>query len=189
MTTHVSRFARITITALLVATPLLWTHLVPSHADKQVLNRSIYIPIQFRLCEHLSSGVLYINDQAVAHLPTERVFQFTYYPELHRMEPGEILVRVEGIDAEGRPTKVHLAITPNEIRTPQRAIDLDLDRVLKKFRYKLDVRHENVLLKIQCMACGANSESSDEPEAGAEGADETPTLSAQKTQGLKDKQD
>ncbi len=171
MTTHVSRFARVTITALLVATPLLWTHFVPSHADKRVLNRSIYIPIQFRLCEHLSSGVLYINDQAVAHLPTDRVFQFTYYPELHRLEPAEILVRIEGIDTEGRPTKVHLGITPNEIRTPQRAIDLDLDRYLKKFRYKLDVRHEKVLLKIQCMACGESSAHSNEPEDGTEDAD------------------
>ena len=189
MTTHGSRFARVTIAVLMVATPLLWTHTVPSQAAKRALNRSIYIPIQFHLCEHLSSGVLYINDQAVAHLPTERVFQFTYYPELHRLEPEAILARVDGLDADGLPTKAHLVIAPNEIRTPRRSIDLDLATYLKKFRYKIDVRHEKVLLKIQCLSCGANSESSDEPAVGEDEADKTPTLSAHKTEELKDEHD
>jgi hypothetical protein len=81
-----------------------------------------------------------------------------------------------------------MGITPNEIRTPQRAIDLELDKYLKKFRYKIDVRHENVLLKIQCMACGESSAHSHEPETGADEADKTPTLSAQKIEELKNKQ-
>jgi hypothetical protein len=135
----------------------------------------------------LSAGVLYINDQAVAHIPTERVFQFTYYPKLSRLEPAEIQVRVEGIDADGQPTKANLLVTPYEIRTPHRAIDLDLTKYLKKFRYKLDVRHERVLLKIQCLACGASSGPSGEPDAGVESTDDTPPLSALKTEGSKDK--
>ena len=105
MKTHVPRFTRVTIAGVLAAIALLWSHSVPSHAAKRVLNRSIYIPIQFSLCEHLSTGVLYINDRVVAHLPTERVFQFTYYPKLNRLAPAEIQVRVEGIDANGDPTE------------------------------------------------------------------------------------
>jgi hypothetical protein len=66
---------------------------------------------------------------------------------------------------------------------------LHLAKYLKKFRYKIDVRHEKVLLKIQCLACGYGEADSSEPDGGVGGEDETPILSAQETEGLKDKRD
>lgn len=156
-----------TVRGILVCFFVLFIGITESQAGKQkYLNRSFYVPVHFRLCEHLDQGVLYVGDSAVAHLPTERVFQFTYYPSLNRLEPPVTDVRVEAVNLDGNPVSVPLAVSPRAIGTPDRAIDLDLKKHLKKLGYKIDVRYKEVKLLIQCKMCGGLSPS----EAHAEPA-------------------
>ena len=66
-------------TLLLLATFL---HAVPyAWADEKdkskLLTRSIYVPLELKLCEHLHDAVLYQNEQAISVLPSKRIFQFT----------------------------------------------------------------------------------------------------------------
>ena len=72
-------------------------------ANHTRLNRSIYVPIKFSLCEHLSRGILFVNEQPVGQLPIQQIFQFTYYAELERMAPEVILIRIEGVGKDGEP--------------------------------------------------------------------------------------
>jgi hypothetical protein len=119
-------------------------------AKPKALNRSLYVPVNIRLCEHLKSGVLYIGEQAVAHLPTSRVFQFTYYPALERLAPEAVQLRIEAIDQEGNPIVARLAITPKAIWTANEQVELDFAKHLNKLRYKIDTRYDEVDLLIRC---------------------------------------
>jgi hypothetical protein len=119
-------------------------------AEKELLNRSIYVPVHFRLCEHMVKGVLYIGDQAVAHLPTERIFQFTYYPSLKRVAPETIPIRIEALDIEGNPVVARMAIGPDGITTAYEHVEFDLSKQLKKLSYKIDVHYQHVRLLVRC---------------------------------------
>ena len=59
------------------------------------------VPIEFELCEHLHDAVLYQGEQAVSHMPAKRIFQFTFYPKLGRVEPVRTDVEVVGVRDEG----------------------------------------------------------------------------------------
>jgi hypothetical protein len=118
--------------------------------SRRFLNRSIYVPVEFKLCEHLTQGILYIGDLAVAMMPTERVFQFTYYPDLHRLEPEATEVRIEGVDLAGTPFTARLAISPRGIFSSKERIDLDMENQLKKFSYKIDIRYQRTSLVVRC---------------------------------------
>jgi hypothetical protein len=157
---------RITLVMLFV----LVVGITVTQAGKQkYLNRSFYVPVHFRVCEHLDQGVLYIGETAVALLPTERVFQFTFYPSLNRLEPPVTDVRVEAINLHGERVSVPLAISPKAIGTPNRAIDLDLKKHLKKLGYKIDVRYKEVKLLIQCKICGGVASSEAQAEVATKG--------------------
>ena len=56
--------------------------LAGAEQKRQLLNRSIYMPVEFRLCEHLDSAIFYENDLPTSTMPAKRIFQFTYYPDL-----------------------------------------------------------------------------------------------------------
>ena len=132
---------------------------------RKPLNRSIYIPVEFRLCDHLKNGVLYIGEQAIAHLPTDRVFQFTYYPSLHRIAPESIDVRIDAIDQEGNPIVARLAVTPSGIWTAHEHVELDMNKHMKKLSYKIDTRYDKVDLLIRCGRwCGAGDHSGEGPQ-------------------------
>ena len=125
------------------------------------LTRSIYLPVEFKLCEHLENAVLYEGEQAVALMPAKRIFQFTYYPNLERIAPTKADVRVEGKRADGEDFVGRLAVTPWGIFTANESIELDLEAQLKKMRYKLDVRYEERTIKMRCSescALGAGPE-------------------------------
>ena len=38
------------------------------------LTRSIYVPVEFKLCEHLENAVLYQGELAVSLMPAKRIF-------------------------------------------------------------------------------------------------------------------
>ena len=114
------------------------------------LTRSIYVPVEFKLCGHLENAVLYQGDQAVSLMPAKRVFQFTYYPHLERIEPERSEVRVEGTRANGEEFIGRLAVTPWGIFTANQQIDLDLNKQLARMKFKLDVRYQTRTLTMRC---------------------------------------
>jgi hypothetical protein len=147
--------------ARLLGTPALlaalWLVAPPSSEAKDanpdkanLLTRSIYLPVDIALCEHLRDAVLYQDDQAVSLLPAKRIFQFTYYPGLSRIEPMRTDLRVEGHRADGSDFIGKLAVTPWGVFTASRKIELDMNKQLEKLRFKLDVRYQPVHLKMRC---------------------------------------
>jgi hypothetical protein len=116
----------------------------------KLLTRSIYVPVRFQLCEHLHDAVLYQGEAAVGVLPVKRIFQFTFYPHLERVEPVRIDIRVEGARADGTRFVGRLAVTPSGIHTATSEVALDLQAQLERLRYKLDVRYDVVELRLRC---------------------------------------
>jgi len=122
-----------------------------THAEPRLLNRSIYMPFEFALCEHLEKAVLYQDDQPVSAMPARRVFQFTYYPDLDRLLPELVKVRVEGSYVEGgEPFVAKLAVTPEGIHTAHRTKSLDTGEKVMKQRHKIDMRLEPRTLHLKC---------------------------------------
>jgi len=136
-------------TAWTVATWLVFTN--GGASATPALTRSLYLPIAFTACPHVTHATLYENEQLVAVLPASRVFQFTYYPDLGRVEPAAIQLRVEGEDVEnGEPFHGRLAVTPEGVYTAKGRVDYDLSKELQKLRYKIDTHPPKVYLRIQC---------------------------------------
>jgi len=125
-------------------------------AEGKSIPRSLYVPVAFRTCEHLAGATLFIGDQALGSLPTERMFVFTYYPHLKRLEPTITEVRIEGVRTEdGSQFIGRLAVDPMTISTAEERIDLDFDRVKQQLTYRIDVRYEKVSVVVRCEAtCG-----------------------------------
>lgn len=114
------------------------------------LTRSIYLPVEFKLCEHLEDAVLYEQEQAVSLMPAKRIFQFTYYPHLERIAPTKADVRVEGVRADGEEFVGKLAVTPWGIFTANEEIKLDLEKQLMRMKYRLDVRYRSRTVTMRC---------------------------------------
>lgn len=132
--------------------------------DGEALNRSFYVPVEFRLCEHLEDAVLYRDEEPVAHLPGTHVFQFTFYPALKRLEPEWERVRVEGTH-DGEPFRTEVVVTPSSVYIGNKKIDLQTDARIARLRHRIDIRHETVTLSLRCAASCARTK--------AGGADET----------------
>jgi len=135
-----------------IATSVL-ASLLAAHAgaEPKLLNRSIYLPFEFVLCEHLANAVLYQDDQPVSAMPARRVFQFTYYPDLERMLPELVRVRVEGTYVDGgAPFVAKLAVTPDGIHTSHRTKSLGTGEKVLKQRNKIDIRLEPRKLQLKC---------------------------------------
>lgn len=128
-------------------------------ADRRPLNRSVYVPITFSVCPHLTEALLYVEDHVAGLLPGERIFQFTYYPELNRVEPQVIQLLVKGKKVEGdAPFLGRLALTPGGIHTAREHLPFDLSRQIGELRYKVDVRHQKISLVVRCQEqCAAKS--------------------------------
>ncbi len=123
----------------------------PADTEPKLLTRSIYMPFEFVVCEHLQKAVLYQDDQPISTVPARRVFQFTYYPDLKRMLPELVRVRVEGSYADGgEPFVAKLAITPNGVHSAHRTNALDTGEKILKQRHKIDIRLEPRKLELQC---------------------------------------
>jgi hypothetical protein len=114
-------------------------------SDGVALNRSLYVPVELRVCEHLHGAVLYRDDEPLRSLPGKQVFQFTFFPALNRIEPELDRVRVEG---EG--FSMELIVTPASVYVGNKRIDLDVEEQLARLRKHVDFRHETVRLTIRC---------------------------------------
>jgi hypothetical protein len=151
-----SAFGRISIASWVLLLALASANRVEAKDDRaRLLTRSIYVPVQFNLCEHLRHAVLYQDEQALNVLPARRIFQFTYYPQLTRIEPASTEVRVEGSRADGGSFIGRLAVTPWGVFSGGHRIELDMNEQLQKMRFKLDVRYPTVTLRLRCGdSCG-----------------------------------
>ncbi len=85
---------------------------VLARQNGKILARSINMPVEFRLCEHLHDAILYENDVPTSAMPAERTFQFTYYPDLGLVLPEQVRVEVAGRYKEDEePFVTRLAVT------------------------------------------------------------------------------
>jgi hypothetical protein len=124
----------------------------------KLLTRSIYVPLEVKLCEHLQNAVLYQDEAAVGLLPAKRIFQFTYYPELSRIEPQKTDLRAEGRRTDGSGFVGRFAVTPWGVFTASHKIALDMEKQIEKMRFKLDVRYPPVGLTLRCAdSCGRSA--------------------------------
>jgi hypothetical protein len=131
----------------------------PGGAESKFLPRSVYLPFEFVLCEHLQKAVLYQDELPVSAMPAHRVFQFTYYPDLEKLLPQLVQVRVEGsyVD-DGSPFLAKLAITPDGIHTANSHKGLDTSKSVLKQRHKIDIRVEPRTLVLKCdRFCGRSN--------------------------------
>ena len=120
-------------------------------AGGESIPRSIYVPVAFRTCEHLTGASLFIADQAVGALPTERIFVFTYYPHLKRLEPQFNELRVEGVRSEdATPFIGYLAVAASAISTATERIELDFERIKQQLTYRIDGRYEKIHVVVRC---------------------------------------
>lgn len=150
--THHTRLRCLIVTSLVA---LAATTARAEDDKSKFLTRSIYVPVEFELCEHLHDAVLYQEEQAVSLVPVKRIFQFTYYPKLGRIEPLKADIRVEGNRTNGEKFTGRLAVTPWAIVTANEEIELDLQKQLARMRHKLDVRYKPRKLVLRCSdACG-----------------------------------
>ena len=121
--------------ASVVSTPL------AAKSKKKLLNRSIYMPIDFELCEHLGDGVLYENDPPISMMPAGRVF----------LLPEQVRVRVEGnYLADDEPFTAELSVTVEGIHTAHRFRSADTKLQLLKQRKKIDKRLNKPTIRLAC---------------------------------------
>lgn len=124
---------------------------VAQAAENLRLNRSLYIPIEIHVCEHLQHAILYQDDLAVAELPAKRIFQFTYYPDLVRIAPEVIRLRVEGVDTDQEPFLARLSVTPDGVFTSRgKVVEFDTSKAGKMLRFKIDARYEDKVIRLRC---------------------------------------
>jgi hypothetical protein len=119
-------------------------------AEPKLLTRSIYVPVEFVLCEHLGNAILYQDEQPVSAMPAKRTFLFTYYPDLERMLPDMVKVRVEGTYEDGEAFVAKLAVTPDGIHSAHRTNTLETGQQVLKQRHKIDVRLEPRTTELRC---------------------------------------
>ena len=117
----------------------------------KLLNRSIYMPVEFQLCEHLGSAIFYENDLPTSTMPAERIFQFTYYPDLGAVLPEQVPVRVEGAYKEDdEPFVAKLAVTVDGVRSASRFRAAGTKEQVDKQLHKVDIRLKPKALKLKC---------------------------------------
>lgn len=132
----------------------------PAMAQKeasQYLNRSVYVPIEMHCEENLNNAVLFLSNdkgdelQALTPLPGKRIFQFTYYPTLGRVEPEHTIIKMVGV-CSGKETFQYVTITADKIfASRDKVIELDpTGNTARRLRYKIDVRQQPILLKFVC---------------------------------------
>ncbi|NJR31217.1 hypothetical protein HC762_00205, partial [bacterium] len=58
--------------------------------------RSIYVPVRFEACEHVTNVMLTVAGDSLAFTLGTRIFMFTYYPDKKAVLPEFTEVRIEG---------------------------------------------------------------------------------------------
>ena len=143
-TNRTKSYLMVFLLASVVSTPL-------AAKSRKLLNRSIYMPIDFELCEHLADGILYENDRPISLMPAERLFQFTYYAERKVLLPEQVRVRVEGnYFDDDEPFTAELSVTVEGIHTAHRFLSADTKVQVLKQRKKIDTRLKKRTVRLEC---------------------------------------
>jgi hypothetical protein len=128
-------------------------------SEPKYLPRSIYVPVELALCEHLQKGVLYQDDLPISTMPARRIFQFTYYPDLGRLLPEGIQIKVEGTYRDGsEPFVARLAVTPYGVHNAHGVKPFGTLEALEKRRGTIDVRLDESKLNLACQRFCRKSE-------------------------------
>ena len=144
-TNKTKSYLMVFLLAYVVSTPL------AAKSKKKLLNRSVYMPIDFKLCEHLGEGILYENDRPMSKMPAGRLFQFTYYAEREVLLPEQVRMRVNGnYLADDEPFTAELSVTVQGIHTAHRFRSADTQVQLQKQRKKIDTRLEKRTIRLAC---------------------------------------
>ena len=125
--------------------------LADAEQKRKLLNRSIYMPVEFQLCEHLDSAIFYEYDLPTSTMPAQRIFQFTYYPNLGAVLPEQVPVRVEGVyKDDDEPFVAKLAVTVDGVRSAKHFRSAGTKEQLEKKLHKVDIRLKPKALKLTC---------------------------------------
>jgi hypothetical protein len=108
-------------------------------------SRSLYVPLQIEVCEHLKGAILYRDEQPLRALPGKQVLQFTYFPELQRIEP-----ELERLRVVGKGFRAELVVTPSSVYVADKKIELDVEGQIARLRRHHDARHQTVMLSMIC---------------------------------------
>lgn len=123
--------------------------LISGIADaEEKLTRSIYVPVQINLSEEYSHAILLKGEETLRSLPGQQVCQFTFYPSLHRLMPETQEFHIKAFRDDGSSIDVGLVVTPSAVYIGERCIQLDIQRMLKLMKKRVDYRYEPVKLKI-----------------------------------------
>lgn len=140
---------------------VLFINLASFASAQEFLTRSIYVPLYLNTCEHIVHPILYESNargdqiQPLALLPGKRIFQFTYYPSLQRMEPSQTIIKMTGMYS-GEEIFQYITVTPERIHlSHSKRIELSkANRLQANLRYKRDIRYKPVTVNLQCEICG-----------------------------------
>ena len=114
----------------------------------------MYVPVTFRTCEHITNSILYASNaegeklDALAVLPGERKFMFTYYPTLERIEPAMAIVMIVG-DVSGEEIHHYITITSDTIYLSKEK-RIELKDISSRLRFRQDIRHKNTTVTVKC---------------------------------------
>ena len=119
---------------------------IASGADK--LNRSIYVPVQISLGSEFTNAVLFRGDEALRSLPGKQVFQFTYYPNLRKLVPEAEELHIIAYRDDGTSVDVGLVVTSCTVYIGDKSVALDMKKMLKHLRHRVDYHYEPVKLTL-----------------------------------------
>ena len=122
----------------------------PGVGAPEALNRSIYVPIELELCEHITDAALYQDEMRVRSLPGDQIVQFTFYPDLKRLLPEQGVFHVKGKESSGRDFDVMLTVTPADVFVANHHIDLHPEEYMKDLGHKVDIHYHPVTVKLNC---------------------------------------
>lgn len=137
---------------LVFVSAVFWAMLAaPRDADSgKALNRSIYVPIELNVCEHIEEATLYRDGTRIRSLPGRQTVQFTVYGDSKRLRPELDVFHVTGKEKSGRDFEVKLTVTPADVFVANSHIDLHAEEQLKKRGHNVDIRYDPVKVHLNC---------------------------------------
>ena len=131
--------------ASIASTPL------AAKSKKKLLNRSIYMPIDFELCEHLAEGTSTRTTASCPRCPQGVCSSSRITPTVRSSCPSKVRVRVEGnYLADDEPFTAELSVTVQGIHTAHGLRSADTKVQLLKQRKKIDTRLEKRTIRLAC---------------------------------------
>ncbi len=128
--------------------------------EPEVLPRSIYVPVRIEVASCLRDVVIRSEEGTVrAVAPGRLVSQFTFYDSQPGSKPEWERLTVEGWveatpgdsgeNADPKPFRAGIVITPASIYVGRKRLDLELENRLQAFRWRTDLRFPERTLRLR----------------------------------------